>query len=156
MILATLLYITNIENEYLLMKRSKNPNKGLFSPPGGKLDTASNETPAECAVREAYEECSLKSETADWSQIGIISEKDFPGAGDIKIFLMKYKKTIDTLPAPCNEGEFRFVHPDNFSQYEIPETDRLFIWDRVLNNGGENFFISLDCSNYPEIKEIKS
>jgi ADP-ribose pyrophosphatase YjhB (NUDIX family) len=35
--LATLLYIRNSVGEYLLMKRKRNPNQGLLSPPGGNF-----------------------------------------------------------------------------------------------------------------------
>ena len=86
--LATLLYIHNSKGEYLLMNRKKNPNKGLLSPPGGKLHTDEAESPSACAVREAMEECSMKSAEGDWSLTGIITEKNFPDAGNIMIFLM--------------------------------------------------------------------
>ena len=58
--LATLLYIRNSKGEYLLMERRRDPNKGLMSPPGGKLDMEKAESPTACALREAYEECRIK------------------------------------------------------------------------------------------------
>ena len=67
--LATLLYIKNDNGDYLLLERVKNPNKGLFSPPGVKLDVHLAESPIECAVREANEECGIESNNEDWKLI---------------------------------------------------------------------------------------
>jgi 8-oxo-dGTP pyrophosphatase MutT (NUDIX family) len=153
--LATLLYIRNSKGEYLLMERRKDPNKGLMSPPGGKLDTEKAESPSACAVREAYEECRLGSCEKDWLLRGIITEKNFPGAGNIMIFLMEYIKLINELPPECNEGAFSFIHPENLPEYKIPLTDRFFIWDKILKEE-EIFIDSLDCSGYPEIKIIRT
>ncbi|MBV6480010.1 MAG: hypothetical protein HGGPFJEG_02824 [Ignavibacteria bacterium] len=153
--LATLLYIKNQKGEYLLQKRLKNPNKDLYSPPGGKLDLPSAESPDACAVREAFEECRLVTKNEDWKLIGILTEKNFPGTGSIMIFLMKYAKLHNELPLPCAEGTHYFIHPDNFHNYELPHTDRKFIWDKVLSYDNEVFFLNLDCTYYPDVKEIK-
>ena len=41
------------------MERAQEPNLGLWSPPGGKLESATGESPHECAQREALEELGL-------------------------------------------------------------------------------------------------
>lgn len=148
--LATLLYIRNEAGEYLLMKRRKDPNKGLMSPPGGKLKTESAESPDECAAREAFEECRLVSKKNDWLLRGIITEKNFPHAGNIMIFLMEYKNRLTKLPDPCNEGSFFFINPNDLFKQELPVTDREFIWKYIIESN-DVFMISLDCTNYPAI-----
>lgn len=153
--LATLLYIENESGEYLLMERLKNPNKGLLSPPGGKLEMDTAESPLQCAIREAKEECGFDSIDSDWKLCGIITEKEYPHIGNVMIFLMKYKKKIQTLPADIDEGIFIFIHPNDFDFHNIPETDKKFIWSRIFNETESPFFLSLDCSDFPEIKEIK-
>ncbi|MEO8664255.1 MAG: NUDIX domain-containing protein [Ignavibacteria bacterium] len=153
--LATLLYIKNDKGEYLLMERLKDPNKGLMSPPGGKLNDAEAESPAGCAVREAFEECSIKSTQKDWKLMGIVTDKNYPAIGNIMLFLMSYTKNLNQLPPECNEGAFKFIHPDNFKEHKLPVTDKLFLWEMILKNDPENFFLSLDCSDYPDIKLIK-
>jgi hypothetical protein len=105
-------------------------------------------------VREAMEECSMKTAECDWSLTGIITEKNFPEAGNIMIFLMSYKHAFDVLPPPCNEGDFTFVSPDMIMGMDIPETDRQFIWDILRKKSPEPFIISLDCTNYPKIIKI--
>ena len=152
--LATLLYIQNESGEYLLMERLKNPNMGLISPPGGKVETQLAESPVYCAVREAKEECDLDSDENDWTLAGIVTEREYPHIGNVMIFLMEYKHRIKYLPDNCNEGNFFFIHPDNFDKHNIPETDKKFIWSRIFKKRNEPFFISLDCREFPEIKEI--
>ena len=93
------------------MERRRDPNKGLMSPPGGKLDMEKAESPTACALREAYEECRIISSEKDWNLRGIITEKNFPGAGNIMIFMIEYIKLINELQPECEEGAFSFIHP---------------------------------------------
>lgn len=152
--LATLLYIQNEAGEYLLMKRLKNPNIGLISPPGGKIETQLAESPLFCAVREAKEECDLDTVEKDWKLSGIVTEKEYPHIGNVMIFLMEYRNKINHIPIDCAEGNFLFIHPNNFDRHNIPETDKKYIWSRLLVSRNEPFFISLDCTDFPDIKEI--
>ena len=54
--LAVLVFIQNPAGEHLLIRRAKMPNRGNWSPIGGKVETAQGESPFECAVRETGEE----------------------------------------------------------------------------------------------------
>jgi len=151
--LATLLYIKNSQGDYLLLERIKNPNKGLLSPPGGKLDVHLAESPIECAVREAHEECGLESKKEDWKLMGVLTEKSFPNIGDIMVFLFEYRKPVNQIPPECNEGKFFFVPENEIMLSNIPETDKKYIWESILQNKNvnETFFLDMDCTNYPEI-----
>lgn len=154
--LATLLYIKDTEGNFLLMKRLKEPNKGLMSPPGGKLDTDNAESPAACAVRESFEECGIRSGEQDWIIRGIVTEKDFPKAGNIMIFLMEYKKFLNQIPEPCSEGEFHFIGVKNLYEHKLPVTDRLFIWEKILDENKDFIMLTIDCADYPDIKVRKN
>lgn len=145
--LATLLYIQNSDDQYLLLERSKEPNKGLLSPPGGKLESA--ESPFGCAVREAKEECGIDSITSDWKMLGIVTEKNYPEIGDIMVFLMAYKKKFEFLPQDFNEGKFRFISKNDIPNSSIPESDKLFIWKFVLNSVQIPFSIFINCNKNP-------
>ncbi len=153
---ATLLYIRNSNGDYLLMRRAKEPNMGLVSPPGGKLHTDEGESPAACAVREAFEECQVRSGTNDWRLMGIITEKNYPGIGNIMMFLMAFEKNCDSVPPPCNEGEFFFMRKECIFDEEIPLTDRHFIWEHVFSseNSAKPFDITIDCTKYPDLSLI--
>ena len=57
--IAVLVFIQNEQGEHLLLLRTKAPNQGAWSPIGGKLETATGESPFECAVRETTEETGI-------------------------------------------------------------------------------------------------
>lgn len=154
--LATLLYIKNSEGDYLLLKRAKNPNMGFLSPPGGKLKTDIAESPFQCAVREASEECGIDSKTNDWKLLGIVTEKNYPNIGNIMMFLLEYNKPLDKLPADFAEGSFEFVPQSEIMKAPIPESDKLFIWNFVLGNNDTFFSISIDCDQSPFRCSIES
>ncbi|MBN1633501.1 MAG: NUDIX domain-containing protein [Ignavibacteria bacterium] len=145
--IATLLYIRNSSNEYLLIERNNEPNKGLLSPPGGKVKKNLAESPAGCAVREAKEECGLITLTSDWRLRGIVTEKNYPGIGNIMIFCYLYKKPTDKLPSSMREGKFRFIPLSKIYDYKLPETDKLYIWKFVLDEKIDLFSIRIDCSD---------
>ena len=146
---ATLLYIKNTKGDYLLIERVKEPNMGFLSPPGGKLNIEEVESPIACAVREAFEECNIKSHPNDWKLLGIVTEKAYPNVGDIMIFCFEYLNKVDTLPTNSNEGNFIFVNPDEIKYAHIPDTDKLFIWNYVLDNKSNLFSIYIDCETEP-------
>jgi len=146
---ATLLYIKNTNGDYLLLERVKEPNKGFLSPPGGKLDLNSAESPVSCAVRECFEECGIKSNTSDWKLKGIVTEKSYPNIGDIMIFCFEYLNPVNALPEVSEEGGFRFVSPEEIPNANIPDTDKLFIWNFVLKNKHSLFSIHIDCESQP-------
>jgi bifunctional NMN adenylyltransferase/nudix hydrolase len=58
----------------LLIKRGRNPGKGLWALPGGFLDT--NETQRQCAIRELKEETKIKVPKAALDS-AIVTEQDF-------------------------------------------------------------------------------
>ena len=57
--IAVLVFLENTTRQQLLMLRAKPPNLGVWSPIGGKLETAQGESPFECAARETFEETGL-------------------------------------------------------------------------------------------------
>ena len=58
--IAVLVFLENQSREHLLLLRAKPPNRGVWSPIGGKLETSTGESPFECAVRETKEEKKLR------------------------------------------------------------------------------------------------
>ncbi len=150
MTLVTLLYIRNKAGDFLLIERNKEPNKGMLSPLGGKLESEKAELPIDCARREAFEECGLATKRDDWILRGIASEKDYPNAGNMLMFFYELKEHIEKIPFEINEGVFRFVKQDEILSGNIPETDRMFFWERILSESNDPFEIMLDCKGQPE------
>src|SRR4029077_15024535 len=87
--IATLLYCFNERDEVLLMERAQEPNRGYWSPCGGKLHTETGESPYACACREAQEELGLSILPGDLHLTGLISEHGYEGQAHWLMFLFE-------------------------------------------------------------------
>jgi len=126
--ISTLLYCFNEQDEVLLLERAQEPNKGLWSPCGGKLKTDIGESPYQCACREAQEEMDLSLNPSDLHLTGLISEHGYLGQSHWLMFLFEVKPRLTELPPPCNEGRFEFFAKDALASIQLPQTDRESIW----------------------------
>jgi len=126
--ISTLLYCFDPEDQVLLMQRTQAPNRGLWSPCGGKLNTAHGESPYACACREAFEELALKITPAALHLTGIVSEHGYEGEGHWLMFLFEVRTRLKSLPPKHREGEFRFFRRDQLDSLQLPQTDREQIW----------------------------
>jgi len=126
--ISALIFIRNAAGEHLLIQRLKAPNKGCWSPIGGKLDMASGESPYECARREANEEVGLELSDQDLHCFGYVSEKSYEGASHWLMFLFECRIPTNQLPDAIDEGHFEFFSRDAIDQLKIPETDHTLIW----------------------------
>ena len=125
-VLATLVYAVR-GDEVLLHRRVKDPNKGLWVAPGGKLDP--EESPVECAVREMREETGL--EIVAPRLRGIMTETSpRPDYQWITFIFAATEWSGELRPAP-GIGEFRWVASRAVFDLPIPPTDRIF-FARVL------------------------
>ena len=77
--IAVLVFLENAAGEHLLILRAKAPNKGAWSPIGGKLEMESGESPFECAVRETGEETGFEVAPTDLHLFAVIAEKAYEG-----------------------------------------------------------------------------
>src|SRR4051812_20508320 len=105
---ATLLYCFNERDEVLLIERAQEPNRGLWSPCGGKLHTEEGESPHACASREAWEELGLSLPASALHLAGIVSEHGYQGQTHWLMFLFEITKKIAILPPIHREGRFQF------------------------------------------------
>ena len=126
--ISTLLYCFNEEDEVLLLERTRPPNLGLWSPPGGKLQTEEGESPYACACREAGEEMRLSIGPADLHLSGIVSEHGYEGQSHWLMFLFEIKPRLKQAPPAHREGRFQFFSRSAIRNLSLPETDRDQIW----------------------------
>jgi 8-oxo-dGTP diphosphatase len=128
--IATLLYCFNERDEVLLMERLREPNKGLWSPCGGKLITEIGESPYACACREAHEEIGWELKPSDLHLTGIVSEHGYEGQAHWLMFLFEVKPRLKVaaLPPAHDEGRFAFFSREALDNIQMPETDRQQIW----------------------------
>lgn len=143
--ISTLLYCFNERDEVLLMHRLKEPNRGLWSPCGGKLNTDIGESPYACASREALEELGLPVEPSAFHLTGIVSEHGYEGHAHWLMFLFELRQRLKALPPPHREGEFRFFQRHEFDQLAMPQTDREQIWPLFWNHRGGFFAAHCHC-----------
>jgi 8-oxo-dGTP diphosphatase len=144
--IAVLVFIQNPGGEHLLLLRAKAPNQGTWSPIGGKLETATGESPFECAVRETAEETGHMISAADLHLFAMIAEKAYEGASHWLLFLFRCTRPLGVLPAAMEEGRFGFFSREAINSLSLPETDRTVLWS--IYDRHHSRFVSLraDCS----------
>lgn len=126
--ISTLIFVKNRSGQHLLIQRKKSPNRGCWSPIGGKLDMSVGESPYECARRETLEEIGLELADTDLHCFGYISEKSYEGTGHWLMFLFDCRKSLDDLPDSISEGHFQFFGRREVDSLAIPDTDRTLLW----------------------------
>ena len=93
-----------------------------------KLETATGESPFECAVRETFEETGLRIRTPDLHLFAMIAEKAYEGQAHWLMFLFRCKVPLSSLPPAISEGKFAFFTRAAIDALPIPETDRNALW----------------------------
>lgn len=126
--ISTLVFIRNNNGELLLLKRTKAPNLGKWSPIGGKLNFSIGESPFECAIRETLEETGMDIEENDLKLFAYISEKNYEGSGHWLMFLFDCLTSLNDLPPNGPEGTFAWFDREEVDNLKIPETDHLLVW----------------------------
>jgi ADP-ribose pyrophosphatase YjhB (NUDIX family) len=134
-ILATLVYAIR-DDEVLLHRRGKDPNKGLWVAPGGKLEP--EESPIECAVREMKEETGLEIEGPVLR--GIMTEVSPRPDYQWITFIFAAERWTGALAPAAGIGEFKWVRTSEVFALEIPPTDRIF-FARVIRVADRPFLL---------------
>jgi len=143
--IATLLYCFNRKDQVLLLHRAHEPNRGRWSPCGGKLKMAAGESPYACACREAREEIGLKLAPGDLHLTGIVSERGYQGRAHWLMFLFEVKPRLARLPPRHREGLFGFFDRKEVSSLDIPQTDKQTIWPLFWKHRGGFFAAHCHC-----------
>lgn len=127
--LATLVYALRDE-QVLLLRRTTEPNKGLWVAPGGKLEH--RESPAACAVRELREETGLVIERPVLRAV-MTETSPRPDYQWLTFIFVAWDFSGTFTPAP-GIGEFRWVPVDEVANLAIPPADAIF-FPRLLQDG---------------------
>jgi 8-oxo-dGTP diphosphatase len=153
--LSVLVFIENRAGEQLLMLRAKQPNLGVWTPIGGKLEMATGESPFECAVRETAEETGLQVRPEDLHLFAMIAEKAYQGDTHWLMFLFRCRTPIAGLPPDISEGRFAFFTRAQIESLPIPETDKAALWP--IFDQYRDRFVSLraDCSVSPIVITVE-
>jgi 8-oxo-dGTP diphosphatase len=143
--IAVLVFLENGAGEHLLLLRSKPPNKGIWSPIGGKLEMATGESPFECAVRETREETGFEILESDLHLFSVIAEKAYEGETHWLMFLFRCRRPIPALPKDISEGRFGFFSRTAIESLSIPETDRAALWPTYDRYRDRFVALKADC-----------
>lgn len=139
---ATICVLKN-GDDFLLLKRLKEPNKDLYTPIGGKLDPF--ETPQAGAIRETLEETGIKVRTMEFC--GILTETSPTKYNWISYV---YLAEIDKVSPPhCNEGTLEWLSFGQILDIPTPKTD-WFIYKFLVNK--EKFILDAEYDENLEIK----
>ena len=145
---ATLLYCFSERDDVLLLERAQEPNRGFWSPCGGKLKMDLGESPYACACREAGEELGVGIRTADLHLTGLVSEHGYQGRTHWLMFLFEVKVKLKAPPPPHAEGRFQFFPREALASLKIPQTDRERIWPWFWQHRGG--FFAAHCHCHPD------
>jgi 8-oxo-dGTP diphosphatase len=145
---STLLYCFNQKDEVLLLQRAQEPNRGLWSPCGGKLDMAAGESPFACACREAAEEIGLSLRPVELHLTGLVSEHAYQGQAHWLMFLFEVRPRLWELPPPHREGRFAFFPAAEIPSLRLPQTDAEQIWPLFWRHRGGFFYAH--CRGQPD------
>ena len=115
----------------LLLRRAREPNKGLCSPIGGKLDMPTGESPAQCAQREIMEEAGIHVPIERLHLMGIISEQAYEGKGHWLLFYYRVLGPVEVTRTSLNEGTLEWFHEHEIDGLPLPDSDRKIIWPMV-------------------------
>lgn len=126
--LSVLVFMQNHAGEHLLIERAKAPNAGMWSPIGGKIESALGESPHECAVRETAEETGHQFATADFHLFAMIAERAYEGGCHWLMFLFHCLRPIEGVPPAIKEGRFGYFARTAVDGLALPETDRTGLW----------------------------
>lgn len=144
--IATLLYCFDRNDRVLLMERAQEPNFGLWSPCGGKLDMTLGESPYAAACREAKEELGLDLQAGDLHLTGVVSEHGYVGQAHWLMFLFEVKTRVNAVPAAHREGRFAFFTREELGSLRLPKTDLEQIWPLFWKHRGGFFAAHCRCS----------
>lgn len=133
-ILSVLVYALR-GNEVLLMHRNKEPNLGLWTAPGGKIEK--DEAPRETAWREMLEETGLAAQTLQLR--GLCTEVSPRDDWHWMLFIFTTTQFEGELRPDLREGDLAWVSLDAyFNALPIPQADAIFA-PPILRDG-EAFF----------------
>jgi ADP-ribose pyrophosphatase YjhB (NUDIX family) len=136
-VIPTVLVYARRDDEVLLMHRHKEPNRGLWVAPGGKLEPG--ESPHDAARRELAEETGLALDVSDLELRGVCTETSPRPDWQWFLFIFVTQKVAGPAQSTHREGKLAWVSlTEYFTTLDIPPADAIFA-PQVLGAGERCF-----------------
>ena len=132
-------------DHWLMLKRNRSPNQGLYTPVGGKIKDG--ESPRAAAIREVHEEAGLQLEDVRYCGLLVDSSPT-----DYNWTCFVYRASVNYFTPPtCNEGMLTWVPIESLETLPTPVTDP-YLYPRVL--AGQPFFLSALYSSENDLIQL--
>lgn len=144
--LAVLVLVSDARGRILLLRRRKRPNRGRWSPLGGKIEVARGESPHEAARREVREEAGISLGPRDLHLAGILTERRWEGREDWLVFAFRARSPRGAKArTSCPEGALAWMtRSDVRSLPDAPQGMRYF-WRRMRAGArGRPFVLTIE------------
>ena len=116
-------------DKYLLIKRAANPDKGLWSVPGGLIEVG--ERAKDAAAREALEETGLVVEIGE--RLGVVDKIEYDDAGEVYyhfIIIQYLANSLSGTVTPMDDAlDAVWVTQEQFKDYELTGSLKDFLQD---------------------------
>jgi 8-oxo-dGTP diphosphatase len=116
--ITTLVYAVH-EHRVLMLKRNREPNRGLWSPPGGKLEPG--ESPLRGAMRELLEETGIRAPSARLA--AVVTERDETSGEAWLMFVVRADIPSATPLVASDEGSLAWIPIESLSDLATPPAD---------------------------------
>lgn len=114
---AAAMVILRCERQYLLLKRAKAPNMGMYVPVGGKLEPF--EDPYSAALRETFEETGIALPGLRYAgSLVETSPTSYNWWCNVYLADIAWQ-----APPPCDEGELAWIGHEELLSIPTPPTD---------------------------------
>ena len=117
------------EDEYLLIKRAANPDKGLWSVPGGLVEVG--ERAVDAAVREALEETGMVVDVRE--RLGVVDKIEYDDEGRVRyhfVILQFLAYPVRGVMKPMDDAlDAVWVTREQLRDYEITGSLKRFLLD---------------------------
>ena len=117
------------EDKYLLIQRAANPDKGLWSVPGGLIEVG--ELAADAAKREALEETGLVVEIKE--RLGVVDKIEHDEAGEVfyHFIIIQYLATpLSGVMTPMDDAlDAVWVNREQLKEYNITGSLKDFLME---------------------------
>jgi len=147
--IAVLCDLRDAQGRVLLIHRTRSPNKGLYSPIGGKLETAVGESPAQCAQREIHEEAGIEVPLERLRLRLVVSEQAYEGQTHWLMFVYRVLGAVEAPEREIPEGRLEWRRLEELKDLPMPETDALHIWPAIRSHEDGFATLHIDCRVRP-------